>query len=75
MKLLYSYLIATAIFFAIDMVWLGLIAKNLYKQKLGFIMADQVNWAAAIVFYLLYIGGIVYFALMPAFKDAAGKRP
>ena len=71
MKLRYSYLIATVIFFAIDMVWLGLIAKNLYKAKLGFILSDQVNWMAAIIFYLLYIGGILYFALIPAFKDAS----
>ena len=55
------YTITTLIFFAIDMVWLGLIAKNFYRQKLGFILSPEVNWIAAIVFYLIYIGGILFF--------------
>lgn len=70
MKILFTYLISIAIFFAIDMVWLGLIARNFYKEKLGFILSGHVNWAAAIVFYLLYIGGILYFAVLPALKDS-----
>ena len=69
MKTLLTYLISTVIFFAIDMVWLALIARNFYKEKIGFLLADKVNWAAAMVFYLLYIGGISYFAVMPAVKE------
>lgn len=60
------YLITVGIFFAIDLTWLGLIAKNMYREKLGFILSDKVNWAAAIIFYLIYVGGIVYFAVVPA---------
>ncbi len=69
MKNLLLYGITTVIFFAIDMVWLGVIARNLYKQKLGFILSPEVNWAAAIVFYLIYIGGILFFAVLPATKE------
>ena len=69
MRTIFLYIIATVIFFAIDMVWLGFIARNLYKEKLGFILSDKVNWAAAIVFYLIYIGGILFFAVIPAIKD------
>lgn len=69
MKTLYIYLITTIIFFAIDMVWLGLIAKNFYREKLGFILSPDVNWYAAVIFYLIYIGGILYFAVLPALKD------
>jgi uncharacterized membrane protein len=68
MKLFWLYLIATVIFFAIDMVWLGFIARNLYREKLGFILSDKVNWAAAVVFYLIYIGGILFFAINPALQ-------
>ncbi|HWB62184.1 MAG TPA: DUF2177 family protein [Chitinophagales bacterium] len=68
MRIVYSYIVATVIFFALDMAWLGLIAKNLYRQKLGFILSADVNWAAAIIFYLVYIAGIVYFAINPALK-------
>lgn len=69
MKTLIVYAITTIIFFAIDMVWLGLIAKSFYRQKLGFILSPDINWPAAIIFYLLYIGGILYFAVLPAMKE------
>lgn len=68
MKYLFLYLAATVIFFAIDMVWLGWLAKDFYWGKLDFILSDQTNWTAAIVFYLIYIGGILYFAVVPGFE-------
>lgn len=68
-KLVVSYFIALISFFALDMVWLGLISKNYYKQKLGFILSDNPNWAAAIVFYLIFIGGILFFAVNPSLKE------
>ncbi len=60
------YLITLAVFFVIDLTWLGLIAKKLYSQQLGFIMKENVNWVAAITFYLIFIIGIVYFVVNPA---------
>ena len=69
MQTILTYAITTVIFFAIDMVWLGLIAKNFYREKLGFILSPEVNWGAAIIFYLLYIGGIIYFAVLPALRE------
>lgn len=62
------YLIALLIFFAIDMVWLGVISKNFYKGQLGFLMRPDVNWAAAVIFYLLFIGGLVFFVIDPAIE-------
>ena len=69
MKTLGVYVITTIIFFAIDMIWLGLIAKSFYRQQLGFVLSPDVNWPAAIIFYLLYIGGILFFAVMPGLKE------
>ena len=63
------YLLCTIIFFVIDMLWLGVVAKNFYKEKLGFIFTGEVNWSAAIIFYLIYIGGILFFAVLPALRD------
>lgn len=60
------YLITLGLFFAIDLTWLGLVAKNLYKEKLGFIMSPDINWPAAISFYLIFIVGILYFSILPA---------
>jgi uncharacterized membrane protein len=66
LKWLVSYVLTSIVFFAIDMVWLGLLAKNLYRKYLFGLLADQVNWSAAIVFYLLFIVGIFVFVILPA---------
>lgn len=60
------YLIAFVVFFAIDIIWLSLIAKDLYARYLGYLMAQNVRWVAAIVFYLLFIAGLVVFVIQPA---------
>ena len=60
------YALTVPVFFLVDLLWLGVIAKNLYRKELGFILADRVNWSAAITFYLIYIAGIVFFAVRPA---------
>ena len=62
------YLIALPIFFAIDMIWLGFIAKNFYRDQIGFLMRSDVNWAAAIIFYLLFVVGLVVFVIAPAIE-------
>jgi uncharacterized membrane protein len=65
-KLIISYLLTFAVFLAIDMAWLGFIAKDLYRKHLGKFLTDDVNWVAAIVFYILFVIGIFIFAIMPA---------
>lgn len=60
------YAFTVPIFFIIDILWLGVIAKEFYRRNLGFILSEQVNWAAAAVFYLMYIAGIIFFAVRPA---------
>ena len=72
MNFLKHYMLALLVFAAVDMVWLLVIAKDLYKNKIGFLMADRVNIPAAVFFYLLYIAAIVFFAVEPALaKDSA----
>lgn len=68
MKNIYLYLLSIVVFFVIDIMWIGWIARNFYREKIGFLMADQVNWTAALIFYFLYIGGILYFAILPGLK-------
>ena len=65
-KLFISYALTFVVFFIIDMAWLGFIAKDLYKKYLGDLLSEQVNWAAAIIFYLLFIVGIFIFAILPS---------
>ena len=65
------YAIALPVFFAIDMVWLGLVAKNFYKSQIGFLMRSDINWTAAILFYLLFIVGLVLFVIAPAVEKGS----
>ncbi len=60
------YAIALPVFFAIDMIWLGLVAKNFYRTQIGSLMKTDVNWAAAMIFYLIFIAGLVAFVIAPA---------
>ena len=59
---------ALPVFFIIDIIWLVLVAKNFYQKHLGFLMKPDVNWTAAIIFYLLYIAGLVLFVISPAME-------
>lgn len=67
------YLVSLAAFLAIDMLWLGLAARSFYQQQLGFIIAPSVNWLAAIIFYLLFILGILFFVLVPGLESSSLK--
>jgi uncharacterized membrane protein len=60
------YFITLVVFFAIDMVWLGVVAKGFYRRHLGALMSTKVNWMAALLFYLLFIVGLLVFAIRPA---------
>lgn len=62
------YFIALPIFFAIDMVWLGLVAKNFYAKQIGFLLSEKINWPAALTFYLLFIAGLIIFVVTPALE-------
>ncbi|MBL7852690.1 MAG: DUF2177 family protein [Cyclobacteriaceae bacterium] len=65
-RLLVSYLLTAIVFFSIDLLWLGVVAKEFYRRHLGGFLSDSVNWTAAITFYLLNIIGIFIFAILPA---------
>ncbi len=62
------YFIALPVFLAIDLVWLGLVAKSFYARQLGFLMRPDPNWTAAIIFYLLFVVGLVHFVITPALE-------
>jgi uncharacterized membrane protein len=70
LQIVYLYLVTVPVFFVIDMIWLGVVAKDFYQQQLGYIMGP-VNWTAAIVFYLVYIVGILLFAVYPSLQEGS----
>ncbi len=63
------YFITLAVFFVIDMIWLGVVAKEFYRRHLGSLMSPRVNWWAAIIFYLLFIFGLLVLVIRPALMD------
>jgi uncharacterized membrane protein len=63
------YLIALPIFLGIDIVWLTLISRNFYQKQLGHLMTANVNWLAAIIFYLVFIVGLVVFVIQPGLES------
>jgi uncharacterized membrane protein len=63
------YLSMLVVFFIVDMLWLGLVASSFYKKHLGFLMSTNINWYAAIFFYLLFIVGILVFVVIPGIKE------
>lgn len=70
LKLYFTTLIA---FFAIDMIWLGIVARTFYRKYLGFLLAPSTNWLAAIIFYLLFIVGILVFVIVPGLENNSLK--
>jgi uncharacterized membrane protein len=64
-KYLAAYAGTATVMVLLDLLWLGLIAKPLYQQGIGHLMAQQPNVPVATVFYLLYAVGIVVFAVAP----------
>ena len=59
------YALTVPVFFIIDLFWLGVVARGFYQKNLKYILSPNVNWTAAIIFYLMYIAGILIFAVLP----------
>lgn len=59
------YLLTIPVFFAVDLIWLGVVAKNFYQNNLAHLLGPTVNWPAALAFYFIYIAGIILFAVKP----------
>ena len=60
------YALTLGVFLAIDLLWLGVVARGFYRTQLRPLLSPKVNWPAAFVFYLLYVVGILIFAVLPA---------
>ena len=73
-----AYIGAFLAFCVMDFLWLGLIATDFYFGALGGLLREEPNWMAAVIFYLGYVAGVVYFAVLPISRQAgwwaAAKR-
>ncbi|MCZ4343703.1 DUF2177 family protein [Sphingomonadaceae bacterium G21617-S1] len=68
-RIIIAYISTLLVFSAVDAVWLTNSADLLYRPILGPILAPEFRLAPAIIFYLLYIAGLLYFAVLPGLRD------
>jgi len=68
------YLATLVAFFAIDLLWLGLVARTFYSKHLGYLMTPNTKWVAAIIFYLLFIAGLLVFVVVPGLQANSLSR-
>jgi uncharacterized membrane protein len=65
------FAIALPVFVAMDLLWLRVVAKDFYRAQIGTLLKADVNWVAAIVFYLIFIAGLVVFVIAPAMEKGS----
>lgn len=70
-KLLVLYAICTVAFFALDFIWLSTAVPRLYRPYLGDLLAEQPKIGVAVAFYLLYVIGVIVFAVIPGLKEGS----
>lgn len=66
-----AYLSTAVVFFGLDALWLGVIARTAYRRWIGHLMADEINLMAAFWFYLAYVFALIIFAVAPALREGA----
>ena len=66
MKLAAAFGVSAVTMLALDALWIGVLAKAMYQDGIGHLMAPRANVAAAVTFYLVYLSGVMFFAVVPS---------
>jgi uncharacterized membrane protein len=61
------------VFLVLDGTWLVLVANGFFKSQLGVLLRAQPDLAAALVFYLIYTGGLLVLAVGPAAREGSAN--
>jgi len=64
--IIFGYILTLIVFLIVDLLWLGVVARGIYSKYLGDFLSDQVNWTAAIVFYMIFVAGVMLFVVYPS---------
>jgi uncharacterized membrane protein len=68
MKYVLLYILTFLVFLAIDAVWLLFISKDFYSKEIGHLMAEKALLLPALIFYLLFVVGVLIFAIIPGYE-------
>ena len=71
MELLVKLLVAGGVMGVLDFLWLGFVAKKLYYDEMGKLLLEKPNMGAALIFYAVYVVGVVLFVLTPALEKGS----
>lgn len=71
---LFAYVAAVLMLAGLDAVWLGFVATDFYRAQIGHLMAPAPRLGVAAAFYLLYLGGVLLFAVKPALELRSAGR-
>jgi uncharacterized membrane protein len=69
-----AYALTLLVFLALDMLWLGVLSKDLYRRSIGHLMSSQVNWTAAVVFYIIFLCGLFILVVHPSVVSGSVKQ-
>ena len=69
-----AYLTTLAVMLALDGLWIGILAKTMYQEGIGHLTASKPNLAAAALFYVIYVSGLMVFAIVPPTPQAGAAR-
>ena len=73
MQYLVAYGASAVVFFGLDLLWLGAVARGFYARQMGDLLREQPNLGVAGVFYAVYVAGIVLFAILPALQSQSWR--
>ena len=68
MQYILTYILTVVVFFIIDIGWIAGVANSFYWKHIGHLRAENPNWLAAILFYTIFIGGLIFFCIKPAIE-------
>jgi uncharacterized membrane protein len=71
---LIAYGASLATLLLLDFLWLGLVMREFYKGKLGAIMRERPLIVPAVLFYVVYVIGLTWFATLPGIDASSWKR-
>lgn len=74
MRYLLAYLGSGVVMAILDAVWLTTVGPRLYRPAIGELLAPRANLRVAVVFYVVYVAGIVFLAVLPAVRENSVLR-
>ena len=74
MRWLIAFVTAAVVFLAMDFTWLSQTNATIYRPIIGELLSPTLRVRPAIAFYVLYLAGLIFFAVAPGLKSGGLRR-